>query len=132
MTIYRNETYADGAVVATEAWDTVLGTYTRTGTNPTSRPLTPTEVSVLAAREASELADTNLNTLTADVAKNIATLLTSVTALNTLTAVPNATINASPASYIKDAARECKTVARQTIRLARIIAKQLNTTDSGT
>lgn len=91
----------------------------------TQRPWTTEE---LAARTAFA----NQATLTTQVADNIATLLTSVTALNEITARTNATINANPAATIKDLTRELKTVARQTIRVARLVARQLDTTDSGT
>lgn len=75
--------------------------------------------------------DVNTATLKSEVAANIATLLASVTALNNITALTNATINANPAATIKDVARETKTVARQAIRIARLLVGQLDTTDSG-
>lgn len=73
----------------------------------------------------------NAEVLTSDAATNIATLLATVTALNALTALTNAEINANPAARIKDVVRELKTVARQTVRLARLVTGSTLTADSG-
>ena len=69
--------------------------------------------------------------LLADATTNIDTLLATVTALNTLTALTNAEINQNPAAHIKSLARECKTVARQTVRIARLLTGSTLTADSG-
>lgn len=133
MTIYRSETFTAGTLTASEQWDTTAGTYTRTqnGTTVETRALTPAETAALAARETADTAQANRETLTAALAANIATLLTSVTALNGITALTNATINANPAAVIKDLAREAKTIARQTIRLARLVGNTLDSADTG-
>jgi hypothetical protein len=74
----------------------------------------------------------NTAILVGDATTNIDTLLASVVALNAITALSNATINANPAAVIKDLTREVKTVARQAIRLARLATNSTLTADSGT
>ena len=74
----------------------------------------------------------NVALLTADATTNINTLLASITALNAITALTNATINANPAVTIKDVVRECKTIARQTVRIARLVTGSTMSTDTGT
>lgn len=54
-----------------------------------------------------------------------------VEALNALTDLTNATINANPAAVIKDFARECKTIARQANREARMTSGRTESTDTG-
>jgi len=68
----------------------------------------------------------------ADVNTQIATLLATVEALNAITATANATINANPAAAIKDLTREVKTVARQLVRVSRLIVAAFDTGDTGT
>lgn len=53
--------------------------------------------------------------------EHIASLLAVVTALNEITDLTNAEINDNPAAVLKDVARECKTIARQTARIARLV-----------
>jgi len=84
-----------------------------------------------AAESTARIEQANYATLQTEIATNINTLLASVTALNEITARTNATINANPATAIKDLTREVKTVARQAIRIARVVSNQLATTDSG-
>lgn len=69
--------------------------------------------------------------LRADALAQVAVLLESVANLNALTALTNAEINANPAAAIKALARETKTVARQTIRLARIALGAYDSADTG-
>jgi phage-related tail protein len=69
--------------------------------------------------------------LRVDVQAAIATLLATVEALNAITAMTNATINANPAAIIKDVVREVKTCARQAIRLARLQVAAFDTGDIG-
>lgn len=69
--------------------------------------------------------------LQVDVDTAIATLLATVEALNAITALTNADINSNPAAVIKDVVREVKTVARQTIRLARLRVAAFDTGDTG-
>ncbi len=66
-----------------------------------------------------------------DVDASIATLLATVAALNELTARTNADINTNPAAAIKDVAREVKTCARQTLRLARLTVAAFDSADTG-
>jgi len=51
--------------------------------------------------------------------------------LNALTDMTNADINANPAAIIKDLARECKTIARQANREARLTSGRTESTDTG-
>jgi hypothetical protein len=69
--------------------------------------------------------------LQADVAGQIAMLLATVTNLNAITALTNAEINQNPAPVIKDVAREVKTCARQTVRLARLVAGVFDSAETG-
>ena len=62
---------------------------------------------------------------------SISTLLATVQALNAITALTNAEINANPAAVIKDVAREVKTVARQTLRMARLQVGAFGSGDTG-
>ena len=55
-----------------------------------------------------------------------------VEALNALTDLTNAEINANPAAIIKDLARECKTIARQANREARLTSGRTEDTFTGT
>jgi hypothetical protein len=66
-----------------------------------------------------------------DVANSIATLLASIQAIKVVTDTPNATINAAPATAIKDLARELRTVERQLIRLSRLVTAAFATGDIG-
>lgn len=70
-------------------------------------------------------------TLRQDVSASVATLLAAVDELNTLTDRTNADINANPAAAIKVVAREVKTVARQTLRLARLASGMFDSADIG-
>lgn len=74
----------------------------------------------------------NAATLTADAVQNIEALLASVVVLNGITAMTNATINGNPAAVIKDLVRECKTIARQTVRIARLVTGSTLSADVGT
>ena len=51
--------------------------------------------------------------------------------LNALTDMTNADINANPAAVIKDLARECKTIARQANREARMTSGRTEDTYTG-
>ena len=90
----------------------------------TERPWTQEEL------DAQEHADNTQKMVTASdpaVDKLIAT----INKLNTITAATNATINANPAAYIKDIARECKTIARQLNHEARLTSGRTEDTDTG-
>jgi hypothetical protein len=90
----------------------------------TVRPWTPEE---LASREAA--ANTTQMVALSDPA--VDKLIAVVEALNTITAMTNATINANPAAVIKDLARECKTIARQLNHETRLTSGRTESTDTG-
>ena len=90
----------------------------------TARPWTAEE---LAANEASA----NTTQLVAESDESVDKLVAVVEALNALTALTNSTINANPAAIIKDLARECKTIARQANREARLTSGRTESTDTG-
>lgn len=81
-----------------------------------------------AKADATAVLTTNEKTLKTDAETAIATLTTSVTALQTIVAKTNATIG--PADT-KDVARETRTVARQVIRLTRLLLERFESTDVG-
>jgi hypothetical protein len=62
---------------------------------------------------------------------SIDTLLASVAALTVVTNLANPTMNQNAAASIKDVAREVKTVARCTARLARLMCASFDSTDVG-
>jgi hypothetical protein len=90
----------------------------------TPRPWTPEE---LAAQEASA----NTTQMTAESAEAVDKLILVVENLNLITDMTNADINANPAAIIKDLARECKTIARQANREARLTSGRTESTDTG-
>ena len=90
----------------------------------TPRPWTADE---LAAREASA----NTTQMVAEQDESVDKLVAVVEALNVITAMTNADINANPAAIIKDLARECKTIARVANREARITSGRTESTDTG-
>jgi hypothetical protein len=59
-----------------------------------------------------------------DEPTEIASLFAAIDALRLLVERTNADINANPAAAIKDVAREAMTIARQTIRFARLLTGQ--------
>ena len=89
-----------------------------------ARPWTADE---LAAEEAAA----NTTQLVAESDESVDKLVAVVEALNALTALTNADINANPAAIIKDLARECKTIARQANREARLTSGRTESTDTG-
>ena len=88
------------------------------------RPKTPEE---LQAEQEAE----NAATLMAEIQTNIDTLMLTIENLNAITNLTNAEINANPAATMKDVAREAKTIARQTVRIAKVFVGDLDDTDSG-
>jgi hypothetical protein len=90
----------------------------------TPRPWTPVE---LEGREAAA----NTTQMVAESDESVDKLVAVIEALNLLTDQTNATINANPASFIKDLARECKTIARQANREARLTSGRTESTDTG-
>jgi len=91
----------------------------------TPRPWTADE---LARNEAQE----NTAQLVDESDESVDKLVLVVEALNAITALTNADINANPAAIIKDLARECKTIARQANREARLTSGRTESTDTGT
>lgn len=90
----------------------------------TARPWTPPEQQ--ARTEAK-----NRDTLMADIEANIATLKGEIDKLNVIINTANSTINASPAAYIKDTARSAKSIAHNTVRIAKVIVNDLEDTHTG-
>lgn len=91
----------------------------------TPRPWTAAE---LEGREA----QANTTQMIAEQDESVDKLVAVVEALNLITALTNAEINANPAAIIKDVARECKTIARVANREARITSGRTESTDTGT
>jgi len=91
----------------------------------TPRPWTADE---LTANEASA----NTAQLVDESDESVDKLVLVVEALNAITDMTNADINANPAAVIKDLARECKTIARQANREARLTSGRTESTDTGT
>ena len=88
------------------------------------RPKTPAEVDAATrAANSTELVD--------DSGEAIPTLEAVVANLNAMTDMTNAEVNANPAAVIKDLARECKTIARQAIREARLTSGELDSASTG-
>lgn len=90
----------------------------------TERPLSPTE---LADREGAA----NTDEMTAESGLSVDKLLATITALNAITDMTNASINSNPAAVIKSLTRECKTIARQLNREARFTSGRMDSTDTG-
>jgi hypothetical protein len=91
----------------------------------TERPWTQSE---LDAQEA----QVNVTQMTAESDEAVDKLVLVVENLNALTDLTNAEINANPAAIIKDLARECKTIARQANREARLTSGRTEDTNTGT
>jgi len=90
----------------------------------TARPATPEESEIYGQVS-------NADQLKTESGEAIAKLELVVTNLNLITNMTNATINNNPAAVIKDLARECKTIARQAIREARLTSGELDSASTG-
>jgi hypothetical protein len=90
----------------------------------TARPMTPNEAAGFESQA-------NVTQMTTESADAVDKLIAVVNTLNTITAMTNAAINANPAAVIKDVARECKTIARQANREARMTSGTTDSTDTG-
>jgi hypothetical protein len=88
----------------------------------TARPWTAEEL----ASKAQVAVET---TLRSNPQTHIDVLVASLAALQTLVDTPNATINASPASYVKGVARELMAAERRLVRLFRLSLGVLDSTD---
>jgi hypothetical protein len=127
MPTYVNETYDPaGVVVASETIDTEAGsvTYDPPRDGVTTRPLTSGELAGITDEEST-------TQMVAQSDGAVDKLVLVVENLNALTALTNADINANPAAIIKDLARECKTIARQANREARLTSGRTESTDTG-
>jgi len=69
--------------------------------------------------------------LRVDVHEAIDVLLVSIDNLRAIIDLTNAEINANPAAVIKDVAREARTTAHQTVRIARLMVGAFDSTDVG-
>ena len=90
----------------------------------TQRPWTPEE---LAGQEAA----VNTTQMVAESDESVDKLVLVIEALNAITDMTNAEINANPAAVIKNLTRECKTIARQANREARMTSGRTESTDTG-
>ena len=90
----------------------------------TQRPWTPEE---LASQESAA----NTTQMVAESDESVDKLVAVVEALNAITDLTNAEINANPAAIIKELTRECKTIARQVNREARMTSGRTEDTDTG-
>jgi hypothetical protein len=88
----------------------------------TARPWTADELAARAAAVTETALRSNPQT-------HIDVLVASLAALQTLVDTPNATINASPASYVKGVARELMAAERRLVRLFRLSLGVLDSTD---
>ena len=75
---------------------------------------------------------TNTAQLVSESEEAVDKLVLVVENLNLLTSKTNSEINANPAAIIKDLARECKTIARQANREARLTSGKTDSTNTGT
>jgi hypothetical protein len=89
-----------------------------------ARPLTNEE---LAGGET----QSNVDQLVEESNEAVDKLIAVVEKLNVLTAMSNSIINNNPAAIIKDLARECKTIARQANREARLTSGRTEDTNTG-
>jgi hypothetical protein len=130
--IYTDETVtADGDAIEQVVYDTDAQTVTTTPPGDT-RPMTPEEIAAFDAREAATASALNTTQLVAESDEAVDKLVLVVENLNALTDLTNAEINANPAAIIKDLARECKTIARQANREARLTSGRTEDTFTGT
>jgi hypothetical protein len=128
--IYTDETYGPDGLTEQVVYDTTAQTVTTTPPGDT-RPMTPDEAATFAARDQTATAQTNTTQMVAESDEAVDKLVLVVENLNALTDLTNADINANPAAVIKDLARECKTIARQANREARLTSGRTESTDTG-
>ena len=77
-------------------------------------------------------AQANTTQMVAESDEAVDKLVLVVEALNAITALTNAEINQNAAAVIKDLAHECKTIARQANREARLTSGRTESTHTGT
>jgi len=129
-------------LVEATGWFTVVNTArpADTATDTSDRSLVlngtvPTETWTIRPWTAEELARNEAQTNTAQMIdesdESVDKLVLVIEALNAITALTNADINANPAAILKDLTRECKTIARQANREARLTSGRTESTDTG-
>jgi hypothetical protein len=95
----------------------------------------PTEVWTVRPWTQTELDDkeaaANTTEMVAESDISVDKLIAVIEKLNTITAMTNAAINTNAAAVIKDLTRECKTIARQVNREARLTSGRTEDTDTG-
>lgn len=112
--------YDDTARVVTE--------YDGEGVVISSRPYTAEENAAADAAAGLSAASVNESTLRADAAAQIDVLLASIATLQVVTDKSN---NAIGGADTKTVARECRRVARQLVRITRLLVGALDTADAG-
>ena len=134
MAVYSSdETNAETGVRTVTVYDLDTETVTVTvdGDVTETRPMTADEIEQYGYVQANEVASVNTAQMVAESDEAVDKLVLVVEALNLLTDMTNAEINANPAAVIKDLARECKTIARQANREARLTSGRTESTDTG-
>lgn len=95
----------------------------------------PTEVWVEQQKTLQEIEtekkEQNRAKLKADAVAQVVILINAVTELNAITALDNNVIRDNPAPTIKTLTRICKTVARQAIRVAKLVTDDTLSVDTG-
>lgn len=118
-----------------EQWDDATRTYRRwdaAGALVETRAYNATETADAAARLAQATAAANEATLTDQLRLTIDALIASRATIKATALDPtNATINSNPAAVIKAVAKAVRDDEQTLIRLCRLLARQLDTTDTG-
>jgi len=129
MTIYHDEIIENGVVIYATIYDTDTSTATveENGSVVETRPFTATE----QERFDAVLGEKNVHQMEQESGEAVDKLLLVVENLNAITDLTNSEINANPAAIIKDLARECKTIARQAYREARLTSGRTEDTYTG-
>jgi hypothetical protein len=132
--ISRETTDVSTDTTTVVVFDTVAHTVTTTvdGGTPEVRPMTPAEAAHGDMLTVGTTAQANVAQMTVEQDESVDKLVAVVEALNLITDMTNAEINANPAAIIKDVARELKTVARVANREARITSGRTEDTHTGT
>lgn len=99
-----------------------------TANPPISRPYTAEESAAADAAIATQAAQDNEATLRVDAAAQLDVLLASIATLQVVTDKSN---NAIGGADTKTVARECRRVARQLVRITRLLVGALDTADAG-
>jgi hypothetical protein len=98
----------------------------------TTRPYTADEIAAATATAAAATAGANEAAMLEQVRATIDALIASRATLKSTVLDPtNATINSSPAAYIKAVAKAVRDDEQTLIRLCRLMARQLDSADTG-